>query len=306
LNTWQGQIIDGRYWLKALVGSGGTGRVYSAEQLQLGRRCAVKVLHESSGQPCSPQARDRFLAEAAVTARLSCPHTVSIFDFGFDTNGQPYIAMEYVAGTDLWGLVRKEGHLSDARTLRIAYQLCKSLREAHGLGIFHRNIRPRKVIVADVADQRDFVKLLDFGVAQWAQTPDAEDEEHPGLWGACTAPEQALGEEVDGRADIYAVGAIMYLLLTGVVPAKRQGALVTILGRFLAPVPPIRSVRPDSTVSKPLESLVLRCLARRPERRFQNVEDLMAAMRGVPGAGAKDSGHYAAQARIGVPRAGTR
>src|SRR4051812_12095486 len=200
------------------------GSVYRATHRMLARPAAIKLIRPEVLSSQDPRSADlavaRFRREAEAAAKLRSPHTVELYDFGETEDGTLYFVMELLEGMDLEGLVRKEGPLPQKRVIHILRQVCESLEEAHVSGLVHRDIKPANIHVGRVGLRHDFVKVLDFGLVKSLAGPLIEDSMAtasgltPGT-PAYMAPEMALGETVDGRADLYALGCVAYYLLTG-------------------------------------------------------------------------------------------
>jgi eukaryotic-like serine/threonine-protein kinase len=271
----------GSYRLGELLGRGGMGEVYRATHRMLARPAAIKlirpeVLAERSGESAS-LAITRFRREAEAAAELRSPHTVELYDFGVTDDGTLYFVMELLQGMDLETLVRREGPLPAKRVIHILRQVCESLEEAHANGLVHRDIKPANIHVGRVGLRQDFVKVLDFGLVKSVGSLDGDSMATaagltPGT-PAYMAPEMALGEKVDGRADIYAVGCVAYYLLTGRLVFEGTGSFQVIAKHIQeAPVPP--SQRTEMQIPAALERVVLACLAKKPEDRPQTAADL--------------------------------
>src|SRR5580704_6309909 len=217
-----GSTLPGGYRVTHLVGVGGMGRVYCAEQVALGRTVAVKVVHPSLADEELTSAR--FLNEARAASRLSHPNSVAIFDFGRTDDGRPYIVMEYLRGRDLGRVAADEGPLPLARVVDVLRQTLGALEEAHALGIVHRDLKPDNVVLEPLRSGLDLVKVVDFGLAkilQEAPMAGGPALTRPGL--VCgtpeyMSPEQGRGDALDGRSDLYSVGVVLFELLTGRVP----------------------------------------------------------------------------------------
>lgn len=275
-----GRVINGRYRVLSRIAGGAMAVVYLAKQSSLGRTCAIKLLRDGWDRQREQRLRERFFLEASVGSRLSSPNTVRVFDYGCDENDQPYMAMEYVDGCTLRNKLLQSGPMSQRRTLSIAYQLCKSLREAHELGYVHRDVKPDNIILTDLPDQPDFVKLLDFGVVDTIEDDDGEDLTQSGiLLGSpgYMAPEQVLGNPVDGRADIYSLGLVMFEMLTGKNPMEREHAGATLMAHVDETRPRPRDIRPD--IAPELDAIIHVCLAKKPEDRFADITALVRAFR---------------------------
>jgi eukaryotic-like serine/threonine-protein kinase len=276
----------GQYTLKERLGAGGMGEVYRAEHVLLRRPCALKVIRpERAGDPRNLQ---RFEREVQVTATLTHPNTVQIYDYGHAADGTFYYVMEYLPGANLEELVKREGSVPPARVIHFLRQICGALKEAHACGLIHRDIKPGNVMVCERGGIQDVAKLLDFGLV----LPPAGDTDGEKLTqdGALTgtpaylSPEQADGQDtVDARSDIYSLGALAYFLLTGQPPfAGRSGVKMLAAHLYEAPQPISRN-RPD--VPADLEAVILRCLAKEPNARFPDAESLEAALSSCGAAG---------------------
>jgi serine/threonine-protein kinase len=225
-----------------------------------------------------------------VIAPLRSPHTVDLFDFGVATDGAFYYAMELLDGLDADSLVRRYGPTPPERAIHVLRQICHSLSEAQSCGLVHRDIKPANIFLCRYGEEYDFVKVLDFGIVGTVGAEDEVSAVHTGenvLHGtpAFMAPEQALGTEVDGRADIYATGCVAYWLLTGQTVFTAETAMGLVLQHAHArPAPP--SSRARWPVSGALDDLVLRCLAKDPAGRPQTARELSDRLAATEGAGA--------------------
>jgi len=268
----------GRYRLQAPIGKGGMGEVWLAWDPTLRRNVALKLLRAEGAADSESVAR--FETEAYATSRLRVPHAVQIYDFGASDDGIYFIAMEYLAGTDLHTLVTREGPLTAARAVRLARQACLSLEEAHTAGIIHRDVKPQNMIVTRVGDDPEFLKLLDFGLARVNTGALRVDLTVVGsLIGtpAFLAPELWQGGVADARSDIYALGATLYFMVTGSTPVEGTTIDDFFRGHLeLQPVPP--SERLGTPLPGSLDRIILRCLEKAPESRFQSARDLAAAL----------------------------
>jgi len=272
----------GSYRLGELLGRGGMGEVYKATHRMLARPAAIKLIHPEAlatqDRKSAGLAIARFKREADAAAKLRSPHTVELYDFGEMEDGTLFFVMELLEGMDLESLVRRKGPLPQKRVIHILRQVCESLEEAHASGLVHRDIKPANIHVGRVGLRHDFVKVLDFGLVKSVMTPPGEDSMAtaagltPGT-PAYMAPEMAMGEMVDGRADLYALGCVAYFLLTGQLVFEASSALRLIAKHMQeSPVPP--STRTELDVSPQLEQAVLACLAKRPEDRPQTATEL--------------------------------
>ena len=281
----------GSYQLGELLGRGGMGEVYKATHRMLARPAAIKLIRtETLGvidKEAAKLAVTRFRREAEAAANLRSQHTVELYDFGVTEDGTLYLVMEFLDGMDLETLVRETGPLHTARVIYILRQVCDSLEEAHSTGLVHRDIKPANIHLGKVGLRHDFVKVLDFGLVKEVSSVSVEHSLStiPGQMALGTpaymAPEMALGEPVDGRADIYALGCVAYFLLTGQLVFEAEKAFQMIAKHLQSePVPPSR--RTDQNVSPELERLILKCLAKNPNDRPQSAAQLLQALEWIP------------------------
>jgi eukaryotic-like serine/threonine-protein kinase len=269
----------GQYQLKQRLGSGGMGEVYLAEHLLLRRPCAIKLIRPDRAM--DPNNLLRFEREVEATATLTHPNTVQIFDYGRAEDGTFYYAMEYLPGLSLQGLVERHGPLPAERTIYLLRQVCGALREAHAIGLIHRDIKPTNILVCARGGFHDVVKLVDFGLvrAPEAGPQDGKLTQEGSLLGtpAYMSPEQAGGAaNLDPRSDIYSLGAVAYFLVTGVLPFKASSAMHMLAAHLYEPVKPPRSVRPELPAD--LEAVILCCLEKDPAKRYADAESLDQAL----------------------------
>src|SRR5687768_6361741 len=264
-----GTILRERYRLDSELGRGGMGTVYRATDLELEREVAVKVLSATSQ---TSDARNRLIREARAAAALNHPHIVTIHDVG-EESGQPFLVMELVPGPRL-----SQARPTDlARVVDIAAQICAALEHAHTNQIVHRDLKPDNVLLSDSSYSTN-VKLADLGLALPAYGARISRAGVIVGTAAYMAPEQALGQTVDGRADLYALGVLLYELTTGRVPFTGDDPLTVISPHVHAPVVPPRVLRPD--LLGPLESVFWLLLAKDPVNRFSTAAETRAALLG--------------------------
>jgi len=279
----------GSYQLGELLGRGGMGEVYQATHRMLARPAAIKLIRpEMLGAGDSEAAQlavRRFWREAAAAASLRSPHTVELYDFGVTEDQTLYFVMELLDGMTLESLVRQKGPVPAARVIHILRQVCESLEEAHARGLVHRDIKPANIHLGRLGLHHDFVKVLDFGLVKSVASGSTGDSLAtaagltPGT-PAYMAPEMALGETVDGRADLYALGCVAYFLLTGQRVFEADNALQMIAKHMReAPVPP--SKRTELPVPATLERLVLACLAKEPADRPRSAAELARSLAAI-------------------------
>ena len=280
-----GRTVNDRFKIISLIARGGMGRVYRAEQAPLGRLCALKVLNPNYAGDQDPEFHKRFFLEASVASKLTHPNTVTIFDYGRTDDDIYYMAMEFLDGITLHRAIRTSTHLSEERTLPIAMQICRALREAHTLGVIHRDLKPANIFLVEHGDESDFVKVLDFGLVKELKDLKPEDQlTQTGLFMGSPkymAPEQIQGERVDPRTDIYALGIILYEMLTGKVPFDRPNSVNILMAHVGETVPPMRTAHPELQISGALEDLVMRCIQKNPDERFASMNDVLGALKTV-------------------------
>jgi beta-lactam-binding protein with PASTA domain len=263
-------IIDGRYRVIERLGSGGMADVYCAEDQQLGRRVAVKLLHHRLAE--DQQFVERFRREASSAAGLQHPSIVAIFDRG-EWDGTYYIAMELIRGRTLKDVIRERGPAPPAAAVDIVLQILHAARYAHQRGIVHRDIKPHNVMI----DEDGRVKVTDFGIARAGASDMTETGSVMGT-AQYLSPEQAQGRPVDARSDLYSIGIVLYELLTGVVPFDAESPVTVALKQVSeAPVPP-RERNPQIPLW--LDAVVLRALEKEPAHRFASADEFIEALRG--------------------------
>ncbi|HEX5109044.1 MAG TPA: serine/threonine-protein kinase [Vicinamibacterales bacterium] len=279
----------GSYQLGELLGRGGMGEVYKATHRMLARPAAIKLIRPETmgpaGSSAGQSALTRFRREATSAASLQSPHTVSLYDFGVTDDGTFYFAMELLEGMDLETLVRTHGPQPAARVVYILRQVCESLEEAHAAGLVHRDIKPANIHLGRLGLRYDFAKVLDFGLVKRQVEADVTFTQATGVGvvsgtPAYMAPETALGEDVDGRADLYALGCVAYYLLTGMLVFEGQGLQQIVRRLHDEPVPP--SQRTELPIPVELDALVLSLLAREPAGRPANATELRARLDALP------------------------
>jgi len=271
------------YRILEQLGEGGMGVVYLAEDTLLGRRVAIKTLHSRTGH--DPQFRGRFLREARAVSALSHPHIATIYDYGETEDGEPYIVMELIKGSTLGELMLTE-KLTVGRSIEIIKQVAEALVEAHHHGIIHRDIKPTNVAI----NERGRVKVLDFGLAkQVALASEADgDPEQPTLMVSHTregvivgtplylSPEQALGNQIDARSDLFSLGGLLYECIAGKPPFFGKSTADICAKVLRDDPPPPSSLNHD--VPKDLDRVTLKCLAKEPDARYQTADHVVAAL----------------------------
>ncbi|MCL2011457.1 MAG: protein kinase [Cystobacterineae bacterium] len=284
VDPYVGVTLDGRFRIVHLVGAGGMGRVYRAIQMGLNRAVALKILDPPHGSGVTDSLRQRFLAEASMTANLHHPNTVTVIDYGATPNDTLYIAFEFLEGRTLAQVLATEGALPWPRVLHIAQQIARSLRQAHSMGVVHRDLKPANIMLLDVDSDTDLVKVLDFGLVKAFtnhRIPNmGHDVTQAGmLVGSPTymSPEQGQSCQANPRSDLYALGIVMYESLTGAPPFQGGSPIEVILKHINEPVPPIHLAPHLPPLPPEVENLVMGCLAKRPEERPNSMDEFLLA-----------------------------
>jgi serine/threonine-protein kinase len=269
----------GRYRLEASIGHGGMGVVYRGMDLTMHRAIAVKLIRSVDGNEIDDEVAGRFLREAKHTARLQHEHIIDVFDLGRDPTGM-YFVMELLTGESLSARIRREGKLAPERTVHIGSQICDALEVAHRSSVIHRDLKPANIMLISRAGDDDFVKVLDFGVAKSVAGDDQTQLTHTGMLVGTVdymAPEQIMGKPVDGRTDVYSLGVMLYKMLSGKNPF-RDGGVPALIHAHLNTMPkPLIEV--GQGIPNELDHVVLRCLMKNPDRRFESMAELSRALR---------------------------
>lgn len=285
-----GQLVSGRYRVVKPLGEGGMGQVYLALHEAIEKQIALKVLRPEYS--AKEDIVTRFQQEAISASRIKHPNVLEVFDFGRLDNGCAYLAMEYLSGNDLADELARYGHLGTRRALRITLQVCRALSSAHKAHVVHRDMKPDNVFLQRTVDGEEIIKIVDFGIAQ-LRNPDEEAKSTPPrrrltktgmIFGTpeYMAPEQAAGKQADQRVDVYAVGIILFEMLTGAVPFTGDSFMAVLAAHLNDPVPSMLRFRPDLNVSRELHDVVARALSKDPDQRFASMTDFAAALLTTP------------------------
>lgn len=276
-----GRIINGRYLVHEKLGEGGMGAVFRVEHLHMGKTMALKLLRPDGTR--KKGAVERFRREAQTVAKLDHPNIVTVFDSGED-EGALYLVMEYVQGLDLAALVKTGGPLPEKRAIALTIQVLRALACAHQADIIHRDIKPGNVMVARGSDERDRVKVLDFGLAKFV-SGEREGDAVQVTGGAeivgtpnCMSPEQARGQPLDSRSDLYSATALLFELLTGRGPFVGVSPFEVVSHHLVSPPPTLKQAYPEVSFSDAIEAVVARGLKKDPAERFQTAEEMTAAL----------------------------
>lgn len=276
----QGRTIAGRYEIIKRIGRGGMGVVYLAQQSTLSRNVVIKVLAPNLVD--DPNALARFEREARGLSRLQHPNVVTIFDFGRDGE-LAFIAMEYVQGETLSRFLKRTGPLPLRDFLAIAAQILKGIGEAHKLGLIHRDVKPANIMLCELEGEPNFVKILDFGLAKLVQSPvEVTKEQHLVGSAAFLAPEQILNGVSDPRSDVYALGVLFTIMLSGRRPFEAANDAILLYKHVNEEAPPLATLLPkESDVPPAIAALVDQCLAKNPDNRPQDANALLSAFAGL-------------------------
>ncbi len=294
-----GDVVGGKYKVERVLGSGGMGTVVSAWHQQLNQRVALKFMRPELA--ADPQASARFLREGRAAARLKTPHAGRVLDLDTAADGTPYLVMELLEGETLAACLAREGRLPVERALRVVRQALAALAEAHALSIVHRDFKPANLFLARGADGSELVKVLDFGLAKSVH-PEIEQ----GLTGTTAhmligsppymAPEQVNQGPVDARTDVWAVGVVLYELLTGRLPFPGNTVHEVLAGVQRDAPRPLSALRPDAPAA--LGAVIDRCLSKRPDERFADAAALSKALQGIEHSAAAPRRRFALWATV--------
>jgi len=280
-----GTLLDKRYRIERRLGEGGMGVVYLARHVVIEKAVAIKLLKPSVSR--DHQVVQRFVQEARAASRIGHPNIADVSDFGTTPAGVAYSVMEYVEGNTLGTAIDKRGRLPMSDSIDIALQIAKALDAAHAKGIVHRDLKPDNIFLVDRAGKKNTVKIVDFGIAKVTPITGGTTA-RPRMTQAGTvfgtpeymAPEQALGRiDTDHRVDIYALGVIVFEMLTGQVPLRRDSIMSTLEAQIAEPPPSPRSVAPAAGISEALEQVILRCLAKEADQRVPSMRELAQLLR---------------------------
>ncbi len=274
-----GVALLGRYQVLERIGDGGMGTVYLAEHTTILKKFAVKVL--SAELSVRPDHVDRFMREARSASMINHPNVVEITDFGMTPDGQPFFVMEYLQGKDLSQIIGESGSLPWKRVRNTTIQLCHALQAAHDQGVIHRDMKPGNIVLVKRGNNPEHVKVLDFGIAK---VLGQEGEQVKGLTQSgmvvgtpeYMSPEQGWGQPVDHRGDIYALGVLMYELLTGKIPFP-GATMMEILNRHMFDVPDVK----QPNIPEEVGAIILKAMQKDRSLRFQSMNEMAAAVEAV-------------------------
>ncbi|NOZ88148.1 MAG: protein kinase [Deltaproteobacteria bacterium] len=276
-----GRTVAGKFQLLELLGIGGMGRVYKARHIILDRFVVLKILHEHYME--QPKLVKRFEREARAASRLDHPNSIQVIDFGQDKSGIIYMAMEYLEGRDLAQVLHEEGPLEESRIRNIGIQICAALEEAHNKQIVHRDLKPENIMILGSSNSREKVKVLDFGIAKILDLNETKTQALTQMGSVCgtpeyMSPEQARGDKLDGRSDIFALGVVLYQMATSTLPFPSDTPMAVVAKNlFEEPEPPSKRLK-DRTISRGLEAIILKAMKKDPKNRFKNAGEMAVAL----------------------------
>ncbi len=280
VDAYVGKVLSDRYRILRKIGEGGMGTVYLAEHVLIEKKVAIKILSEDLAR--KGDLVTRFMQEAKAASRIGHENIVDITDFGQTDAKSVFFAMEYLEGSDLATIIRQHSPMPIGRVQGIVNQICRALGAAHGKGIIHRDMKPENIFLIERDGRQDFVKILDFGIAKMSSLDDANERlTRTGMiFGTpeYMSPEQARGDRPDHRVDIYALGCILYEMLTGDVPFHAE-TFMGILTKHMFETPDLPRARaPQAQIPPAVEAVVMRALAKNRDERYQSMREFAVAL----------------------------
>jgi serine/threonine protein kinase len=301
-----GMIIRNKYQILDRIGVGGMGLVYRGRHLTFNELCAIKIVNDNIAG--NANFLKRFQTEAIVTRKLRHPNAVRVDDFDYTEDGRPFIVMELVEGKNISEIIHKEGALAVPRAMRIARQVALAIGVAHKFGIVHRDLKPGNIILATDEQGQEVAKVLDFGIAKLREAA-GEDRPEMTMTGMVVgtplymSPEQFMGKkeggEIDGRTDIYALGVVLYQMITAQVPFEAETPYALMLQHLQGTVRPPHELKPELHIPEALSRVILKAMEKSREQRFQTAEDFIEALDQV--ANATVANVIAANVTVGSP-----
>ncbi len=272
-----GTKLDGKYEILSVLGTGGMGVVYKGKQELMDRIVAIKMLlaHHLN----DTHSVKRFLHEGKATCKLKHPHIITVYDYGVSPQGQPYIVMGFLEGVPLSDQIRKEGQIGVDRSMSIFKQSALALEHAHSQGVIHRDLKPSNIVLIDFDGNKDYVKVVDFGVAKLIEDAGTELQRLTQMGEVCgspvyMSPEQCQGMPLDPRSDIYSMGIVMYETLTNKLPLLGKTLVETMHKHIMEPPTPFSESRPDLYIPERVEQVIFKALAKNPDDRQQSMKQL--------------------------------
>jgi len=272
-----GTKLDGKYEILSVLGTGGMGVVYKGKQELMDRIVAIKMLlaHHLN----DTHSVKRFLHEGKATCKLKHPHIITVYDYGVSPQGQPYIVMDFLEGVPLSDQIRKEGQIGVDRSMSIFRQSALALEHAHSQGVIHRDLKPSNIVLIDFDGNKDYVKVVDFGVAKLIEDAGTEMQRLTQMGEVCgspvyMSPEQCQGMPLDPRSDIYSMGIVMYETLTNKLPLLGKTLVETMHKHIMEAPTPFSESRPDLYIPERVEQVIFKALSKNPEDRQQSMKEL--------------------------------
>ena len=269
-----GTTLDNRYEIVKRLGEGGMGVVYEARHVVLGKKFAIKILRSDLSN--NKEIVERFIQEAKAASSIGHENIIEVTDFGYTPDGNLYFVMEFLNGESLDTILQRDGKLPIQRSLTILRQVALALNAAHKEGIIHRDLKPENIFIVNRKDGSQFVKVLDFGIAKVSQDGTGSKLTRTGVvFGTpqYMSPEQAQGKKIDARSDIYSLGVVAYEMVTGRVPFTGESFMEIMTKHILDEPPPPSQFLPS--IPKELENFILKCIAKKPEDRYQSMEEVI-------------------------------
>jgi serine/threonine-protein kinase len=275
-----GAKVAGRYYVLSVLGHGGMSVVYKAKTINKGRIVALKTLRMQGLN--DELVVKRFQREAELLSGLNHPRIVQVYDYGTTARGQPYFVMDYLQGVNLSSIIKHDGPLDAVRFQHIFLQVCGAVDHAHRCGVIHRDLKPGNIMLSRQRGQKDFVKVVDFGIARFEE--EAQRLTRFGeVWGSpiYMSPEQCMGAPLDARSDIYSVGIVMYEALTGFVPFFGKNYVDTMTKQISSPPQSMKEARPDLNIPAKIEVIVMKALSKEPDARFQTMGEMKEELENI-------------------------
>lgn len=269
-----GTCLRGKYTVQELIGQGGMGTVYRGWHEQMKRPVAIKVLRPHLIN--DEGSIKRFRQEAIAASRLKHPNIITVYDIDETEGGQLYLVMDLLEGTSVADLIKEKGYITADRALNIFSQVCAALGHAHRNGVIHRDLKPGNVMICPTENDKDFVKLVDFGIAKVSGGDEQTVTQKGEIFGSplYMSPEQCLGKQLDGRSDVYSLGVVMYEALTGFPPLMGENMIATIDLQIHTPPEPFTNLQTEQYIPERLQAAVLKALEKDPASRQQTMEQL--------------------------------